>query len=62
MSRGEVESVLYSKIINPFLRSLFMEVYLTSDNISTAAPLFKIEVNEKIDETIHILNLIREVI
>ncbi|MEM2131623.1 MAG: hypothetical protein QXR96_03810, partial [Candidatus Woesearchaeota archaeon] len=58
----ELKRVLSKKIFNPFLRQLLIEFYHDSKNITTESPFFRIEMNEKIKQSINILNKIRELI
>ena len=61
-TRGVLRSNIRSKIFNPFLTNVFVELYNQSLNVSPDAPLFKIELNQKIDESIDILNELRDLL
>ncbi|MEM3373985.1 MAG: hypothetical protein QXE31_02070 [Candidatus Woesearchaeota archaeon] len=50
------------KIINPFLRELILLLYYDTRDISVESPFYRIELNEKIDQTIAILNKIRDLL
>ncbi|MEM4397194.1 MAG: hypothetical protein QW757_01055 [Candidatus Woesearchaeota archaeon] len=58
----ELKRELTKKILNPFLRQLLIEFYFDSKNITTESPFFRIEMNQKIEQSINILNKIRELI
>jgi hypothetical protein len=55
-----ISSVVKNSIKNPFLAELFIYFYSYSTNITYENPLFKIELNEKIEEDIRILTKISE--
>jgi len=61
-TRGVLKTNIKSKVFNPFLANVFMELYNQSLNVSPDAPLFKIELNQKIDESINILNDLKELL
>jgi len=61
-TRGVLKSNIRLKVFNPFLTNFFVELYNQSLNVSPDAPLFKIELNQKIDESIDILNELRNLL
>ncbi len=61
-TKAVLKSSTKTKIKNPFLASLFVELYNYTANLSPEAPLFKIELNEKIDDSIKTINIIRDLI
>jgi len=56
-----LKSSIAQKVKNPFLKSLFMELYHTTQNLKSNEPLFKIVLNEKISEAISLINILREI-
>lgn len=62
LSYGTVKKVLGSKIMNPFVTAMFLELYSLQDELNIEASLFKIELNGKIDESNRILTMIENII
>jgi len=60
VSAGMLRKALKEKVKNPFVKKLVMIIYFRSKREVTQSPLFKIEMNQKIERTIALLKKIQK--